>query len=358
MEFILQQRTPESAVSFPPIENVATALWGAVGENSRLFNGQPATCLKGLPAYSEYFRRQWHTTASNADGRYVTLRKVRDIYEIADLLLRGEPRESISLIIREKNPAAAIDACENSIDLAVRLLLMLKVGVVRHEVSPYDCLIWDKGSLASFVCRHFNQPPILDDHIRFSKNFNAWSIDVIGGVEIVFTDNIADHLLLINDDSAVLIFHHASFLEYQKSSCLFPDGFVNETLRTLALLFPQTGFRQSGRNGRRNRAWFDKLCTKHKPLLVDRRVALCGNLRSEERQIERFTFWRDRLIVLKEAYDDARPNTLRQWWHDRRNGERWFTFWVAVLVLIITTTIGLLQVVESALQVYKAYHPN
>ncbi len=49
---------------------------------------------------------------------------------------------------------------------------------------------------------------------------------------------------------------------------------------------------------------------------------------------------------------------MQQWWHDRRNGERWFTFWVAILVLMITIALGLIQCIESALQVYKAYYPT
>ena len=83
----------------------------------------------------------------------------------------------------------------------------------------------------------------------------------------------------------------------------------------------------------------------------------CGNLQAEDRQIERFYFWRDRLVILKQAYDDATPNTLRQWWCGRRNGVQWYTFWVAILVLIITTFTSLTQCVEGALQVYKAYEP-
>lgn len=143
-----------------------------------------------------------------------------------------------------------------------------------------------------------------------------------------------------------------------KNSTLYPDGLVNETLRTLALLFPQSEFSSSIRDSNNKRVWFEKLCSVSSPCLVDPQVALCGNLRAEERQIERFAYWRDRLIILKQMYDDATPKTIKQWWHDRRNGERWFTFWVAVLVLMITITLGLVQCIESALQVYKAYYPT
>lgn len=62
-------------------------------------------------------------------------------------------------------------------------------------------------------------------------------------------------------------------------------------------------------------------------------------------------------MILKQAYDDATPNTLRQWWCGRRNGVQWYTFWVAILVLSITTFASLIQCVAGALQMYKAYEP-
>jgi len=105
---------------------------------------------------------------------------------------------------------------------------------------------------------------------------------------------------------------------------------------------------------RSKQAWFQKLCSRHGSLCVDERVALCGNLQLEHRQIQHFYFWRDRLILLKEAYDEARPMSLRQWWYDRRNGPQWCTFWVAVLVLLITTALGVVQCIEGAFQAFRS----
>ncbi len=252
---------------------------------------------------------------------------------------------------------------------------MLKIGVLKHQAVPRRCLTCRGGSLSDFIETRFNQPQVLSYHqVKLPKNFNAWSINVIGGLQIDFTDNLGDHLLLVDDDTRVLVFHHASFLEcqyrsvdkifYEKSSALIldrsllPQGLAKETLRTLALLFPQSEFQLNSRWRNVKRDWFRKLSANSRPCIVDPRVILCGSLRTEERQLEHFGYWRDRLIVLKAAYDDATPSTLSQWWHDRRNGERWYTFWVAVLVLVITTTVGFVQCVESGLQLYKAYYPS
>jgi hypothetical protein len=140
---------------------------------------------------------------------------------------------------------------------------------------------------------------------------------------------------------------------------MFPDGFVEETLRTLALLFPQAKFGTSRRRritGGSERKWFQALSNKKKDMFIDPRLVLCGTLGTEDRQIDCFRFWRDRLVILKQAYDEATPRTFSQWWYDGRNGVQWSTFWVAILVLIITTLLGIIQCVEGALQVYKSFH--
>jgi hypothetical protein len=59
--------------------------------------------------------------------------------------------------------------------------------------------------------------------------------------------------------------------------------------------------------------------------------------------------------MLKQVFDEAQPRTIVQWWHDRRNGVQWYTFWVAVLVLVLTILFGLIQSIEGALQVYASF---
>ncbi|KAK4160270.1 hypothetical protein QBC43DRAFT_325699 [Cladorrhinum sp. PSN259] len=73
------------------------------------------------------------------------------------------------------------------------------------------------------------------------------------------------------------------------------------------------------------------------PADVDKKIATCGSLRTELRQFERFKYWRDSLVVLKEVFDEAELRTLSQWWWDRRKRVQWYTFWLAVLVLVLGT---------------------
>lgn len=125
---------------------------------------------------------------------------------------------------------------------------------------------------------------------------------------------------------------------------LLPAGLADETLQTLALLFP------SGDSV--TRRWFYRAPESKR---LDGCLSECGQLSTDNRQIERFHFWRDRLVTLKQVFDEAQPKTLSQWWHDRRNGVQWYTFWVAVVVLALTVVFGFIQSVEGALQVYASF---
>lgn len=134
-----------------------------------------------------------------------------------------------------------------------------------------------------------------------------------------------------------------------QEQAILPMALIEETLHTLALLLPEHDKSLS--------AWFTACqateLKKGKPPL-DPLAKECGQLKVEQRQIEKFVYWHDRLVILKQAFDEAEPNSVRQWWYDRRKRVQWYTFWVAVLVLVLTIFFGLVQSIEGALQVYAA----
>ncbi|KAK1463998.1 hypothetical protein CMEL01_12759 [Colletotrichum melonis] len=233
---------------------------------------------------------------------------------------------------------------------------MLKFGPVQGEAFPHHHLIWDTGCLRECIARYLDEGPRLDvKGVRLPKTFHAWSVVAIGGIQVEFTDNLADHLLLIEEESGikVLIFHHVSFLRCHQSS-IYPVGFLEETLETLQLLFPESEFGGTGISKRRRWSWYQKLLSKQPCPPIDWGLGSIGTLSAEARRIERFRFWRNRLIVLKQAYDDATPRTISQWWHDRRNRVVWCTFWLAILVLVLGALVGVVQCVQGGLQVSKS----
>ena len=75
---------------------------------------------------------------------------------------------------------------------------------------------WENGTFKDFIEGNFCKSRIDEPKIiKLEKLFTAPNIERIAGISIRWTDNIVDHLRLVEDDSAVVIFHHASFLKWQ-----------------------------------------------------------------------------------------------------------------------------------------------
>lgn len=128
---------------------------------------------------------------------------------------------------------------------------------------------------------------------------------------------------------------------------LLPTSFIEETLQTISILLP--------REDPAVETWYQETCKLHS---LDPSAIKLPYLSRGHRRIENFSFWRERLIILKQCFDEAEPKDIKQWWYDRRKRVQWYTFWVAIFVLLLTFFFGLIQSLVGILQVYKAYHPS
>ncbi|KAH8767658.1 hypothetical protein BGZ57DRAFT_988294 [Hyaloscypha finlandica] len=299
-------------------------------------------------SYFSYYSEQCNLALYDGE-RHISAKSHQDIIEIAEQIRSHVDRKDITLWLSSRLPFPRLENEEEringSIDLVVRLLCMINVGELQYGFSGQERLMWSENSLEHWIKNYFHAPRLLDnEHVKLEKIFSALNLGRIAGIEIQFTNNLADHLRLMGeDDKKVSIFHNASFLMVQRNNSMFPDGLIDETIRTLALLFPQSD--------PKTRKWFRKLS---RTFNIDCQVVKCDRLRAIDRQINNFAFWRDRLVVLKQVFDEAEPSTLSQWWCDRRNEVQWYTFWVAILVLVLTLVFGLVQCIEGAVQIYTA----
>jgi hypothetical protein len=73
------------------------------------------------------------------------------------------------------------------------------------------------------------------------------------------------------------------------------------------------------------------------------------------RDLKDYPVWRYRLAEVQKRYNATRPGSARQWWFDRRNKPQWATFWVAVMVFILTVVFGLVASVTGIMQVYASF---
>ncbi|KAL1882855.1 hypothetical protein Daus18300_000493 [Diaporthe australafricana] len=324
---------------------VTCKLWGGASIHLKHLNSLDVN----FGPYWNFYVKECAYALHNC-GRHIAIRTHADVLQVAAQLEADLTRLEIKDSIRTKltsRHANEEEILENSINLVSSLLIMIHCGTFSYGFSGGTELRWTHGSLRQHLAYYFAEPPVLGhERIKLENNFTAPNLTRIAGLEIEWTDNLIDHLRMSDDDKKVHIFHHATFLECQRQSenSLLPDGLAAETLQTLALLLPTADSE--------TKRWFSKTAATAD---LDSRAIRCGRLRSDRRQIEKFKFWRDRLVTLKQVFDEAQPRTLSQWWNDRRNGVQWYTFWVAVLVLVLTVLFGLIQSVEGALQVYASF---
>jgi hypothetical protein len=136
--------------------------------------------------------------------------------DIAQLLQQPLSLDEVQMRMSDFLKAADKEQHENSINLVARLLLMTKFGDIPHECGGGRHIEWSYGSLLESVHDYFSHPPACGhERMKLEKSFNTLSLQRMAGIEIRWTDNLADHLRMMGDDKAVAVFHHSSFLEYQ-----------------------------------------------------------------------------------------------------------------------------------------------
>ena len=125
---------------------------------------------------------------------------------------------------------------------------------------------------------------------------------------------------------------------------------MKETLLTLALLLPRANpkckkwYRKAGKEQRRYDIKLDA-------------AAASQRLGQKGHDASKYQYWNDRLALIAEAFDKSEPKGISQLAFDRRKPLQRYTFWIAVVVLLLTMIFGLIQSTAGIFQVYVAYHP-
>jgi hypothetical protein len=195
---------------------IIKGLWG--------LSVRPSEISKGKVNYDSYF--SYYIEQCNLalyDGeRHISAKSHQDIVEIAAQIKSQIHRTDIREWLRSKLPVPKPDNAEEqingSIDLTARLLCMVNVGELQYGFSGQGRLQWSENNLEHRIHEYFNESHQLDkEHVKLEKIFNARNLGRIAGIEIQFTNNIADHLRLMSeDDKKVAIFHNATFLNDQR----------------------------------------------------------------------------------------------------------------------------------------------
>lgn len=202
------------------MHGIVENLWGAQIQDTRrrLRNGEPITSLQHA-AYTRYYLIQQSYLAHEL-GIQDKVKDCSFLLEVAQLLrcnvthqeVVAGTEQRLDLLEQQK----AVEYCGEIVNFTARLLVMMNVGRFMSEAHLRRNVVWESSSLRDCVNEYFAETPKMTcESIKLPKTFNAWSIETVGGIKVRLTDNLADHLLLVEDDTTVLVFHHASFLECQ-----------------------------------------------------------------------------------------------------------------------------------------------
>lgn len=171
-------------------------------------------------SYFLYYLKQCHH-ALHDQGKHLLARTHQHILDIKHLLEEHTPKEDIKSRLRPlfatSKQADQDEILNNTIDLAVRLYLMVNVGTSKYAITRETQLTWAHGDLETLLTKHFNEPQVLGNaNIRLDRAFTAYNLNRIAGIKVQWTDNLADHLRMIDDeDKIVAVFHHVSLLKRQ-----------------------------------------------------------------------------------------------------------------------------------------------
>lgn len=210
----LSEEVSQSLMTF-----VIERLWGC-RQPSQLPHLQELSV--SFEPYFRYYAQQCDLIGRHAKGEYSSVETHHDVMDLARLLQnplsRQEVQEKMALFLRESDE----EQHNNSINLVTRLLLMTKFGDVPHECRGDRPIEWDHGTFPEFVHEYFSRVPIRShEQVKLEKPFKALNLQQIAGIKIWWTNNLADHLRMRDDDQAVEIFYHASFLEYQLDKSVY-----------------------------------------------------------------------------------------------------------------------------------------
>lgn len=168
----------------------------------------------GLDSYFS----EWYEEQCRGCKLQVSVTMHREILEvIAQLRKRQYSRVSITAgLCQPDMEEAEIKKIGVSVILAAHLLLMMSIGEIDHFISPGRTVAWSSSNSISDTVQSEFPLSEIEETDSLPKLFKAANLERIAGIRVQWTSNLADHLLL--KENEVRLFHHVSFLHFHKDN--------------------------------------------------------------------------------------------------------------------------------------------
>lgn len=169
------------------------------------------------PRFEEFFRyyqEQCTTALCDIDDN---TKSHRQIAQIANKL--AEPNRDVTTLHSFDNSSLERDDNERYwISFAARVMTMVDVGGLRHGIRVGQIhRDWISGSLKAFMSKTFPISRELTEDVKLEKLFTARNLQRFASIQVIWTNNLADHLQLEDDDTTIKLFSHVSFLELHRN---------------------------------------------------------------------------------------------------------------------------------------------
>ena len=314
------------------------------------------TNLDAFESYLNYFRNVLESVpypSTYVDRSQYAVQTYEDLISLAHLVQRERDRPLHDLAVTVKQqlfPSTTLSQVFRSLELVSLLWLTISVRIGSVNLNPMligtQILYWQESmSLTALVSKTFPKTTHgqLSREARMDPGFTAVNLEGICNIRIAWTSNLSEHLLYrvravpspwwqgwlvsVPTERTLYIYpHKACLLGHCESSEVYQRDMLEETIRTLDLLFP-FGDTKTRAFLEQKRQPFHRTTPSFAPRTLD-----FGD----------FEYWRSRLVTLYDAFN-APPSGFHQLWHDRRNPMQWWTFWLAALIAVLTLVFGVLQ---------------
>jgi hypothetical protein len=174
-------------------------------------------------AYFNFYNRECNEALAN-ERQHFCARTHGDLLLIAQLLQTEADKDKVMYRTRtifgqmhNQTSEEEERILEGFVKLATRIVAMISAETLPNEVSGQRSILWNCKTLEEAVYDHFKEGVDVDtESATLGTDFTARNINRVAKIGIIWTDNLVDHLRLMESDRKLCVFHHASFLKHMR----------------------------------------------------------------------------------------------------------------------------------------------
>ena len=186
---------------------IIKSLWGRDLSDDQLQDAYEFT------AFFSHYRRQATAVPSRT---FLTHRHILETVNLLGQVNLNRKQVKAHFLRDHANDVAFIEdnVIDDLIDVAVSLWLMVFISNPRLRIAGVWSCSWNDSETLKDVMslKAFSEQKV-EGRRRLPAKLNAYHLENIVGIQIFWTDCLADHLSMKDDDTRLVLFHHAAFLQ-------------------------------------------------------------------------------------------------------------------------------------------------